>query len=68
MDLFDQERIGNILHKDGTVNYYPPPPKMVNGTINLQPAIASAERLVEDLSTGDILCHYYWFVSNIYYN
>jgi alkylated DNA repair dioxygenase AlkB len=23
MDLFNQERISNILHKDGTVNYYP---------------------------------------------
>lgn len=22
MDLFDQERISNLLHKDGTVNYY----------------------------------------------
>ncbi|MFZ0510927.1 MAG: hypothetical protein WAM14_04905 [Candidatus Nitrosopolaris sp.] len=23
MDLFNQERISNILHKDGKVNYYP---------------------------------------------
>jgi alkylated DNA repair dioxygenase AlkB len=23
MDLFNQERISNILHKDGTINYYP---------------------------------------------
>jgi hypothetical protein len=22
MDLFDQDRISNLLHKDGTVNYY----------------------------------------------
>jgi hypothetical protein len=35
---------------------------MVNGRINLQPVIASAEKLVEDPSTGDIIFHYYWFV------
>ncbi|MGC1927409.1 MAG: hypothetical protein WA667_00415, partial [Candidatus Nitrosopolaris sp.] len=23
MDLFNQNRINNLLHKDGTVNYYP---------------------------------------------